>query len=447
MTLIGSDLGIVIALLLLLLVSLSNTADSSERRSCENLQPFDPQRDYFPVKAAKHMCNTPHPSTNLFSAGTKFFSVPASFAAAAHPATIRFIERLGIRNRLRHVPSVGSLTSPCLLELAREGFTQGVNPGWNGEDVDVVFGAIGTNDSGVISDLDVASMRNGVVLPLPPESPPLEHSSLLILASLFFNLEEISNTMFTNIERSYSCAANGATAALQSEGGRRPVVAWMGRREDGKIGTEAAGWKSRALMDAGVTSIVSPSFADPLDILPSLRSVDVLIDDTIGSETMSDVARAYSLSGEDYAKYAFLKDKMVFRWDARRSRGGVDDFPRSQAAMADHIIRDLVAALWPGAVGKGWRREWLRNVARDKLSQQPNHFNSAIPIAGSLLAAICVLGIISFARIRRRWQRERGYVELERLEGGAEEPDQLYSSGSGAPLGSGEEVGWEGEDE
>ncbi|KXS10364.1 hypothetical protein M427DRAFT_62553 [Gonapodya prolifera JEL478] len=514
----------------LALAALVRGQNSNPQSNCQNDKPYDPAHDYFPNQIPAHptphwtvsysnsykiisnillnqtyilyQCNTPVPAATNFPPGAKFFSVPAQTVGATHQSVIRFLERLELRSSIKHVPSIGTLTSPCLLSLAIAGQTKNINTGWDGTNVDVVFGAAGTRDEGNVGGLDVGELPNGVLLPLPPDTPPLEHTSLLLLASTFFNLEQQATSLWSQVSSSYECAARGASDALLQGGGKKPVVAWLGVRDDKLVGTTGAGWKARAIMDAGASSLVSPTFSPSSALLAALRTSDILIDDTPNLETMSDVAGAYGIGRDDYLAYPFLREKMVFRWDGRRSKGGVDDFPRSRPAMADHLVRDLVAALWPGAVGKGWRREWLRNVARgddfvhvsadscpggntsspfDATFAEPEcraSFPSAAPppptspASGpplpsspqdsptsptfpparnrhstfaittlSLFAALVVLGSVYLLR-RRPWIRQNGYFELGTVIPSRDADDE---EGQGGLLGGGEETGWEGE--
>ncbi|KAJ3333089.1 hypothetical protein HDU93_008795 [Gonapodya sp. JEL0774] len=390
-----SPVAIVALLALVALVSRDTIASPSLARPPCSVGIYDPSKDYFPdqvqprastgwkIEYSKsykvvtnvvmnltyvlYQCGTPLPSVNLFPKNASYFEIPAYLIGTSSRTMPRFLERLGLREQIHHVPDVDLITSPCLLELERENFTTSLPLGWTTTGVDVVFGR-GPNAPNETS----VDVRNGLVMvSAVTETNLLAKFEWIKFISAWFNLEGTAESIYSKAANTFQCnSVNLQTATSNFSQIRRPVVAWFGRTPDGMFVTSNFTYKYQAILDAGGSPVVAAEPVNLTTVQNLLKSADVLIDETVLSASLADIASAYGLDASqanatswvDGNTYPFLYNRRIYQLDRILTENRqTDDFDQSYWAMPDYVQEDLMHILWPN-INARWGSIWFRNV-------------------------------------------------------------------------------------
>ncbi|KXS11798.1 hypothetical protein M427DRAFT_60249 [Gonapodya prolifera JEL478] len=306
-----------------------------------------------------YLCNTPRPPVDQFPTGTPFFEIPIGYAGATSRTHLRFLERLGLRDRLRIVPDVARLTSPCLIQMANNGTLQSVNANTSYANVDVVF-TQGPADAG---SLNSGAPNKTVITSAFLEDRPLQKLEWMKFIATFFNAEFTANKEFEQAYFTYQCSSQAAeTVATTSGGNGRPIVAWMSALADDTFITSDVLYKNRVLQDSGATKLTLSLAAPLAQVQKYLLKADVLIDDTPTVSSLADVIAAYQL-GSSAAEYKFLKNNRVFKTDLRRNRElSANDFEDGNFGMPDYLQGDLLNILYT-SLNFNWNRIWFRRIS------------------------------------------------------------------------------------
>ncbi|KXS15850.1 hypothetical protein M427DRAFT_69753 [Gonapodya prolifera JEL478] len=381
------------AVLVALLVTLVSSTATLVKPPCP-VKSYDPNQDYFlnktmPLSSSYwtiqyyknykvlkntaanqtyvlYMCNTPVPNVTLYP-GAGLFEIPSFLIGTSSRTIPRYLERLGLREQIHHVPDLDLITSPCLLELANEGFTTGLPAGWTTAGVDVVFG----RDPNAPKETSAVLPTGSVMVSAVVEDNLLAKFEWIKFISAWFNLESLASQMFSDVVNTYTC--NWVTldeVTTNFTAIRRPVVAWVGPVGDGTFVTSNYTYKSKVITDSGGKPIVFPNPVNLSTVQAQLLQADVLIDESTSLKSLSEIAFSYGLDASqanatfwEYGKtYPFLYNRRVYQVDKVLSiKGQTDDFDQSFWAMPDYVQEDLMNILFP-YINPAWILIWLRNV-------------------------------------------------------------------------------------
>ncbi|KXS15873.1 hypothetical protein M427DRAFT_56439 [Gonapodya prolifera JEL478] len=367
--------------LLLLVAASTDAAPTTVRAACPVANgTYDSTKDYFPNKAAPvfatywnityfsnykllrnkftneimvlTMCNTPPP--NITSA-VKYFTVPINLAAVASLSVSRFFERLELRERIRYVPAISTVTSPCLQTLVQQGFTRPFPANATLatlSDVDAVFSTGGDDQVSLLTNLNITVLFRPIA-----ENGAIARFEWIKYLSAFFNAEGTANTVFESARTLYQC--NSGRVATQS----KKTAAWLKpNTQNLTFVTTDPVYKNEMLADAGITPVTTSSSTDDVAFWSSVSNADVLIDDS-GATSWNALLTGYGLSASPSANSSikWVQERQVYQLNRLRDLDAYDDFTQSYLAMPEYIQSDIISIVYR-TYNKDWKFIWARNV-------------------------------------------------------------------------------------
>lgn len=167
-----------------------------------------------------YQCGTPIPSDADQYDGV--FPVPLEGVGVLSTTVIPFLEILGAREDISaFLGSASWVASPCMGELFDQGLVEAVPNPYNASTIDNISldlpSFVGNFGGTVLND----EIRDS----LSEEDTNLAAFEWLKFYSLFFNMEEHANEIFSATKNRYDCAVENA-ALLACDNEKKPVVLW-----------------------------------------------------------------------------------------------------------------------------------------------------------------------------------------------------------------------------
>jgi hypothetical protein len=168
------------------------------------------------------MCGAPQLDAKEFPNGSKFFVIPLTHVAVDETTGATMLEALGLRTSISFIDTT-YLSSPCLNEMANRSLVQKFESTWGDAairqsqilHVDAVIGGVS----------DKPKDPKYIPFPSTLDPGPIKIAEWIKFLSLFFNAEQVANSVFSQAKDRYICHGKSAAAAAYAEGA--PVVAWL----------------------------------------------------------------------------------------------------------------------------------------------------------------------------------------------------------------------------
>ncbi|CAG8461848.1 2187_t:CDS:2 [Paraglomus occultum] len=364
--------------------------DGQSTNSAECVTNFDPNTDYFPVKAdvetatlfsiqyfkyyklvtnkytnetfALYQCGTQAPPATAIPAGTKVFQVPAQNVAVLGTSSVAFLDMLGLRSKISLVDSSDFISSPCVQLLEGNGSITALSP-------------VAANAA---TQLSTVSLAIGASTPdakpnsvsVSPEQDPgsLNRAEWIKFYSTFFNVEDRAIGIMKGIVANYACFRQLATDGNKDS--TAPVLAWVVYDAPSDFNNNTPSWSiadaqyKKQLTEAAGAVYFNTSqlkYTTSSDFLNAINTVDIIIDETFIASDISTVYSNYGLTPD--APYKFVKNKKIFREDGITSPSDGRDWFERAVPMQDAVLEDLINVVNENLPKSGYQRKWFRNVA------------------------------------------------------------------------------------
>ncbi|KAF9934396.1 hypothetical protein FBU30_002220 [Linnemannia zychae] len=328
-----------------------------------------------------YQCGTTPPAASNFANGTVFISVPVKAAASLTTTSVTYLEMLGKRSALKVVDTEGLVSSPCVQLGLEKGEIVGL------EDNNLTLRAEQFKGADIV--FSGFSVENGtetetVITSETSDPGPLNRAEWLEFYSTFFNLEGPAQKLTASINNNYNCFKAAANAKPN-----KPIVAWSSYVAPSTFNNNTASWtlsgadyKRILTQDAGAqfyNGTAKSTFATSAEFLESLKTVDVIIDETFSGSDMTAFLTSYGLTGANTADYKFLQNKAVFRQDGLVNPNDGRDWFGGAVAMADATLQDVIRAVHPEVLPSDVKYNWLRNIANNEPKQLLSSANCTAP--------------------------------------------------------------------
>ncbi|CAG8578465.1 8636_t:CDS:2 [Paraglomus brasilianum] len=371
-----------------LVVLASLRVDGQSTNSAECVTNFDPNTDYFPVKAtvetatlfsiqyfkfyklvtnkftnetfALYQCGTQVPPATAIPAGTKVFEVPVKKMAVLGTSSVAYLDMLGLRSKISIIDSSDFISSPCVQLLRDNGSITALSPvaANAATQLSTVSLVIGASTADTTKQTSVSTSAE-------QDPGSLNRAEWINFYSTFFNVEDRAIGIFKGIVSNYACFRQLAVVDTT-----KPVLAWVVYDAPSDFNNNTASWSiadaqyKKQLTEAAGAVYFNTSqlkYTTSSDFLTAIASVDIIIDETFIASDISDVYRNYGLTPD--APYKFVKNKKIFREDGITSPTDGRDWFERAVPMQDAVLEDLINVVNEKLPKSGYQRKWFRNVA------------------------------------------------------------------------------------
>lgn len=176
--------------------------------------------------------------------------------------------------------------------------------------------------------------------------------------------------MTATINNNYNCFKKNAAGQTT-----KPIIAWTSYVAPSAYNNNTASWtispapyKQILSNDAGATFFngsnteKAATFSSAADFANAIKTVDVIIDETMVGTDMTAFLNNYKLSAD--ADFKFLKNKAVFRQDGLVNSNDGRDWFASAVVQNDAVLQDVIRAVHPQVLPANVPYSWIRNIAK-----------------------------------------------------------------------------------
>ncbi|KAJ3283324.1 hypothetical protein HK104_010441 [Borealophlyctis nickersoniae] len=282
-----------------------------------------------------YQCGTQRPADVQ---ADKFIAVPITSVYAGDTTVIPYIEALGGRETITLSDSTQYITSPCLHALNRTQNLDAANATHALEQTSgasVAFGFVGAKN---------ANASNFVAFPATL-SNAMNRAQWLQFVAAFYNKEALATTLTQKITNNYGCISSAAKQSQPSTGG--PVVAFTNylnyqNKETWQITSSA--YINDYITDSGarnLSGVTVFSYTEKSKFLEALKSVDILMDNTLSVSSITDLYKAYGLT-KDSTDYKFVKNGQIYTPNRQQNANGGSQWFESAVLLQNVVLADFV---------------------------------------------------------------------------------------------------------
>ncbi|RUS28955.1 hypothetical protein BC938DRAFT_481237 [Jimgerdemannia flammicorona] len=257
-------------------------------------------------------------STNLPN-GTKVFAVPVAKVATLQTSSNTYLEALGVGANIMALSEEQYVSSPCLQKGLANNFI------------------IQISSSNATFMVQILAAPNG---------------SRVEFYSTWFNLEDSGNKISASINDNYNCLRRAAA----NINGNKPVISWVSYSAPSEYTNNIPSWdistanfKMQLTTDAGTYC----SFTSK-DFLVAIQNVDMIIDETYLTPTLSDILSIFGITNATAPTYRFVANQAILREDGIQTVAGGRDWFESAVIFDDAVLADVIATVWPGYPTAGY---------------------------------------------------------------------------------------------